>query len=58
MLAFGLVTLPKLLLAGLLLARFRRLVQQPLVRGSAGLAILFYGLHGLYGALRLAGAAG
>lgn len=32
MLAFGLGTLPNLLLAGLLLARFRTLVQKPLVR--------------------------
>lgn len=53
MLAFGLGTLPNLLLAGLLLARFRNLVQKPLIRGLAGLLILAYGLHGLYGALGL-----
>ena len=54
MLAFGLGTLPNLLLAGLLLARFRTLVQKPLVRALAGFLILAYGLYGLYGALGLA----
>ncbi|MGB4673077.1 MAG: sulfite exporter TauE/SafE family protein [Azovibrio sp.] len=54
MLAFGLGTLPNLLLAGLLLARFRKWVQKPLVRALAGFLILAYGLYGLYGALGLA----
>lgn len=53
MLAFGLGTLPNLLLAGLLLARFRNLVQKPLVRALAGFLILAYGLYGLYGAFGL-----
>ncbi|WP_303785113.1 sulfite exporter TauE/SafE family protein [Azovibrio restrictus] len=53
MLAFGLGTLPNLLLAGLLLARFRNLVQKPLIRALAGFLILVYGLYGLYGALGL-----
>ncbi|MCX8145416.1 MAG: sulfite exporter TauE/SafE family protein [Azovibrio sp.] len=53
MLAFGLGTLPNLLLAGLLLARFRDWAQKPWVRGLAGLSILLFGLYGLYGALDL-----
>ena len=53
MLAFGLGTLPNLLLAGLLLARFRDLVQKPQVRAVAGLLILAFGLYGLYGALEM-----
>ncbi len=57
MLAFGLGTLPNLLLAGLLLARFRTLVQKPVVRALAGFLILVYGLYGLYGALALIQAA-
>lgn len=52
MLAFGLGTLPNLLLAGLLLARFRRLAQTPAVRVGAGLLVLGYGGYGLLHALR------
>jgi sulfite exporter TauE/SafE len=48
MLAFGLGTLPNLLLAGLLLARFRRFAQAPAVRIGSGLLVLGFGLHGLY----------
>ena len=47
MLAFGLGTLPNLLLAGLLLARFRRFAQQPAVRVGAGLLVLGFGVYGL-----------
>lgn len=56
MLAFGLGTLPNLLLAGILLARFRNLVQQSAVRASAGILVLAYGVYGLYGAFALASA--
>jgi sulfite exporter TauE/SafE len=54
MLAFGLGTLPNLLLAGLLLARFRHWAQKPWVRALAGSLVLAYGLFGLYRALYLA----
>jgi hypothetical protein len=47
MLAFGLGTLPNLLLAGLLLARFRRFAQARATRVVAGLLVLGYGLVGL-----------
>lgn len=47
MLAFGLGTLPNLLLAGLLLTRFRRFAQARVTRVLAGLLVLAYGLLGL-----------
>lgn len=47
MLAFGLGTLPNLLLAGLLLARFRRFAQAAVTRGIAGLLVLGFGAYGL-----------
>jgi sulfite exporter TauE/SafE len=47
MLAFGLGTLPNLLLAGLLLARFRRFAQARMTRVVSGLLVLGYGLYGL-----------
>ena len=47
MLAFGLGTLPNLLLAGLLLARFRRFAQARAVRVVSGLLVLGYGIYGL-----------
>lgn len=47
MLAFGLGTLPNLLLAGLLLARFRRFAQARATRAVAGLLVLGYGGYGL-----------
>ncbi|MEY2633357.1 MAG: hypothetical protein RIR00_2011 [Pseudomonadota bacterium] len=53
MLAFGLGTLPNLLLAGLLLHRLRHVSQHPLVRAVCGLLVLAYGVHGLIGNLRL-----
>lgn len=55
MLAFGLGTLPNLLLAGFLLAQFRAWIQKPLVRLGAGGLILAYGLYGLYSALTTMG---
>lgn len=48
MLAFGLGTLPNLLLAGLLLARFRRFAQARGTRMVSGLLVLGYGLYGFY----------
>lgn len=48
MLAFGLGTLPNLLLAGLLLARFRRFAQARATRIVSGLLVLGYGLLGFY----------
>ena len=51
MLAFGLGTLPNLLFAGLLLARFRRFAQARITRVVSGLLVLGYGLYGLYNIL-------
>lgn len=48
MLAFGLGTLPNLLLAGLLLARFRRFAQARQTRLASGLLVLGFGAWGLY----------
>jgi len=53
MLAFGLGTLPNLLLAGIVLARLNEFVRRPLVRGISGLLVLGFGLYGLLGLLRL-----
>ncbi|MDP1652306.1 MAG: sulfite exporter TauE/SafE family protein [Rhodocyclaceae bacterium] len=47
MLAFGLGTLPNLLLAGLLLARFRRFAQARATRVVSGVLVLTYGIIGL-----------
>jgi hypothetical protein len=52
MLAFGLGTLPNLLLAGLLLARFRRFAQARVTRLASGLLVLGYGLYGLVNVLK------
>jgi sulfite exporter TauE/SafE len=52
MLAFGLGTLPNLLLAGLLLTRFRRFAQARATRIVSGLLVLGYGLYGLYNVVR------
>ena len=52
MLAFGLGTLPNLLLAGLLLARFRRFAQAPATRIASGLLVLGFGLYGLLNVAR------
>jgi sulfite exporter TauE/SafE len=53
MLAFGIGTLPNLLLAGLLAARLRAYAALPAVRWLAGLLVLGFGVWGLIGALRL-----
>jgi len=49
MLAFGLGTLPNLLLAGILLSRLNEFVRLPVVRIVSGLLILGFGVYGLYG---------
>ena len=53
MLAFGLGTLPNLLLAGLLAVRLKAYAAKPAVRLAAGLLVLCFGLWGLFTALRL-----
>lgn len=53
MLAFGLGTLPNLLLAGIVLARVNEFVRRPLVRAGSGLLVLAFGLYGLWGLVRL-----
>ena len=53
MLAFGLGTLPNLLLAGLLAVRLKAYAALPLVRWAAGLLVLGFGVWGLLGVLRL-----
>ena len=55
MLAFGLGTLPNLMLAGLLLARFRNVVQGRTVRLASGLIVLGFGVWGLFNAAALGG---
>ncbi len=53
MLAFGLGTLPNLLLAGLFLQRLRRLTHHRGLRLASGLLILAFGLHGLLNTAQL-----
>ncbi|MGE5466358.1 MAG: sulfite exporter TauE/SafE family protein [Ignavibacteria bacterium] len=48
MLAFGLGTLPNLLLAGLLLTRYRSFAQSPVARRISGLLVLGFGVYGLF----------
>jgi sulfite exporter TauE/SafE len=55
MLAFGLGTLPNLLLAGLLLARLNEFVRRPVVRTVSGLLVLGFGIYGFFGLMRLSG---
>ncbi|MBK7765314.1 MAG: sulfite exporter TauE/SafE family protein [Sulfuritalea sp.] len=55
MLAFGLGTLPNLMLAGLLLVRFRSVVQGSALRLVSGLIVLAFGLWGLFNAATLGG---
>ncbi len=55
MLSFGLGTLPNLMLAGLLLVRFRDVVQGRALRLGAGLIVLSFGLWGLFNAAALGG---
>jgi len=53
MLVFGAGTLPNLLLAGLLAVRLNEYVAKPVVRLTAGLLVLAFGLWGLFAAMRL-----
>ncbi|NSL55568.1 sulfite exporter TauE/SafE family protein [Uliginosibacterium aquaticum] len=55
MLAFGAGTLPNLLFAGILLARYRNLVRSRSFRLVAGLVVLFFGIYGLIRAPELGG---
>lgn len=55
MLAFGLGTLPNMLLAGLLLARFRGVIQGRALRLASGLIVLAFGAWGLFNATLLGG---
>lgn len=55
MLAFGLGTLPNLLLAGILFSRFRRFAQAPAARALSGLLVLGFGIWGLVNASNLGG---
>ena len=53
MLAFGLGTLPNLLLAGLLAVRLNKYLAWPVVRVTSGLLVLAFGLWGLFDSLHL-----
>ena len=55
MLAFGLGTLPNLLLAGMVLARLNEFVRRPVVRMVSGLLVLGFGVYGFVGLMRLSG---
>tara|TARA_R110002049_G_scaffold39931_4_gene122318 strand:+ start:3429 stop:4136 length:708 start_codon:yes stop_codon:yes gene_type:complete len=55
MLAFGLGTLPNLMLAGMLFKRFRDFTRNTRVRFVAGLLVLGFGVFGLYHAPSLGG---
>jgi len=55
MLAFGLGTLPNLMLAGMLFKRFRDLTRDSRVRVVAGLLVLGFGVFGLFHAPSLGG---
>lgn len=55
MLAFGLGTVPNLLLAGLAFGRFRQLTHDTRVRAVAGLLVMGFGFFGLYHAPTLGG---
>lgn len=55
MLAFGLGTLPNLMLAGLLLVRFRNVIQGRALRLGSGLIVLAFGVWGLFNATALGG---
>ena len=54
MLAFGAGTLPNLLLAGLLVTRLNEYAAKPVVRLSAGMIVLAFGLWGLIQTIGLA----
>jgi hypothetical protein len=55
MLVFGLGTLPNLMLAGLLLVRFRRVIQGRALRFGSGFLVLAFGAWGLVNATTLGG---
>jgi uncharacterized protein len=55
MLAFGLGTLPNLLLAGLMSARLRAIARLPAVRYVGGMAVLLFGVYGGWMALQKIG---
>ena len=55
MLAFGLGTLPNLMLAGLLATRFRQFTQARILRWSAGMLVISFGVWGLLNASDLGG---
>jgi sulfite exporter TauE/SafE len=55
MLAFGLGTLPNLLLAGFLLKRLGNIVRGPVARRVSGALVLGFGLWGLFNATSLGG---
>ena len=55
LLAFGLGTLPNLMLAGLLLVRFRSVIQARALRLGSGLLVLGFGVYGLLNAATLGG---
>lgn len=55
MLAFGLGTLPNLLLAGMVFKRFREITRNGKVRFAAGLLVLGFGVFGLFHAPTLGG---
>ncbi len=55
MLVFGLGTLPNLMLAGLLLVRFRRIMQGRTLRLGSGFLVLAFGVWGLFNATTLGG---
>jgi hypothetical protein len=52
MLAFGLGTLPNLLLAGLMATRLRQFVNKPVVKYLGGTTVLLFGVYGCWFALR------
>ena len=53
MLAFGLGTLPTLLLAGALVTRLNEFLARPVIRFYAGLLVLAIGVYGVIAALRM-----
>ncbi|MBK8400291.1 sulfite exporter TauE/SafE family protein [Propionivibrio sp.] len=53
MLSFGLGTLPNLLLAGLLSTRLQEYAARPIIRLSAGLLVMAFGIWGLLAVTRL-----
>lgn len=55
MLSFGLGTLPNLLLAGILLARYRGVVRSRAFRVVTGCAVMVFGIYGLWRAPQLGG---